>query len=866
MKKVAKPGSLLPLNANQILDAKIAVLDQKLSENKAGGGDDEAQKSAYRRISSALKSKRASEASVLEDVSTIPINHDPVHIACLKGNFLRVSDVISLDKSVLNRKFDFCDYDLLSVDEQDDSTYLPPPQIPKTIRAALQTVDVSRMNRDQRWLIHNSFRQSSLLHYACAGDQVEIVKYLLMEGADANVVNEALRPPEFYAMNDEIRELLLTAKRKNAPKAHAEWFHEESNSQNPLGNSSGQKLLKARAPPPPPASRSEPSEEQPRPSPPPRPPMGLPPRPPPAPTQPQLPRTESNVSEESDGRRNSKRLSARRLSRVLSTRRNSEKDHVSTISDITNESEAHKASHQSQQTQRLPPPPPPAPIAAPPPPRPTAQSRPPPPPPGNKTGGPAPPPPPQPPASHRRSLTSLLFDDDDESEKKEAITPPPAPQLSRPPLVVKRLSVVGGQLESSIIQGDQLVEQRMAPAEAPPSPPKRHPVTNEGTTSVSPTPGPRRKSLLDERDKILPKVSFTLDNVPQYVPPNQPRSEDERYLSRYSNLEKMVMKLVPLEDIANQVLLENAENQEVFMKKVYEDPTHFLDKMQATLSHLRLESSANDSPLSLPLPAHQRREQREKEVGRSPKEQKLLSNRMIPTTISLSSAQNRHRQTYRSFREMLWKRAADLMNRGVYDSTGPEFNKLRAEAYELGLKIFHNEFKSFATKEHWESVDLLQKKTIKTILSLKYDLDQKHPSAVGKGKQGRKISFDDMFEGLRRSGDDTTAGERGGAGETTAGELPTDDFFFDEHYYDYDIEEELERLRQRFDASDLAVFDQPNKAKALVPPPRRQSGSWDGDGSLEGLRVDGHYSRSQQLTGDGDVDDVAEAFFAAIRE
>eukprot|EP01034_Spumella_vulgaris_P021430 gene21430-27460_t len=69
----------------------------------------------------------------------------------------------------------------------------------------------AHMSLDQRWLLTHSFARCSLLHYACAGDQLIVVRFLIEQGADRNITNLANREPDYYTMDERIREYLWTA-------------------------------------------------------------------------------------------------------------------------------------------------------------------------------------------------------------------------------------------------------------------------------------------------------------------------------------------------------------------------------------------------------------------------------------------------------------------------------------------------------------------------------------------------------------------------------------------------------------------------------------------------------------------------------
>lgn len=1110
--KSRRPGSLVakvPANKSKnVVDDTVAMIDEQLANNNiatledthsVGGQEsvssnhsfDKAGPKVMRRISETLKNRRKSEENVAVEVAKLNSKStDVVHIACLKGDFLRVSDLLTKNPSLLNQTYNFSDKPLLSEAEDNDATYLPPPQIPKTIKAALNVIDPSRMTRDQRWLIQNSFGRSSLLHYACAGDRIEVVKYLLDLGIDVSLTNDSKKPAEFYTISDEIKELIVSEKRRlmaaNRPQ-------NKRSSEVTAGEGGGgaQKLLLARnaiamvlqpppaakataakAPPPPPAPKASPpavvAATPPRP--PPRPPQGLPavdssgvdlsdpkyerfvkmkrilpeaavqqkmylegftpaeieaffnhydstvasrpistassrqsvtnnnnsnnnnnantngpgrlPPPPPVITPVLRPKSEemseSGVEGGGEGgatggeRRNSKRLTTRRMSRVMNSRRMSDSNNnnptstgerlsSSAVSDLTHETAEQQQQHHHLQQKpgvmpRAPPPPPgntaaaqlaaqlasriskrnldsnkgtdsvadstgsgsntnnnnnnrasakmgktpAASTAAPPPPPPAIAQSPAPP----KGTGNRPPPPPGPPVSSPSPTTPT-------TPAAAAAAIPLA--INRPPLAMKRLSIVGdgNELRSMLTEkeangGTRITERyegldssEMEDREKDQSPERngeaeRKQTGEPGTTATSnnsiqgskvPAIVHRRRSLLEEKDSILPENPFTMEKIREAVHQKEKQmKEAERELTKeekmklhFSNMEKMLLKLAPLEDVASRVLLENTDNQEAMVKKIIDNPSHYLNQLSSTITHIKHDhhlhhlpggsspqtiladrptASPQSAPGLTPALTNNPGTLRNKlllstasSTAGSPRsaarDKKLLSNHMIPTTISLNNTNKEggghHHHAHSAaeagtFREKLWRKAADYMNRGVFDSTGPEFNQLRSEAYELGNKIIHQEFKSFANKDNWESVDLVQMKAIQTILSLKQNMDaqqgrksrhqsKKYLSAGGDGalgsqsssassnrnsSSGKKISFDDLFEGHA-----TSTGKKKAAnflqhspGDAGTGEGEEEEGYFDEHYYQYDIEEELEKLRERFDANDLAAFDQ----------------------------------------------------------
>ena len=182
--------------------------------------------SAIRRISHHIqqenRSRRISSAGLTDEQEELmkrrsrSRSQGPIfipHIIAYKGDVSKLKDLITNqldgDTSFLHHLYDYTPgKSLLTKEEEDDEFYIPPPQLPKLIRAALKIQNVNNMTRDQRWLLQHAFQQSSLLHYACAADHYDMVSFLIDNGHDVNLLNAAGKPSEYYTQSDDIRELL----------------------------------------------------------------------------------------------------------------------------------------------------------------------------------------------------------------------------------------------------------------------------------------------------------------------------------------------------------------------------------------------------------------------------------------------------------------------------------------------------------------------------------------------------------------------------------------------------------------------------------------------------------------------------------
>ena len=105
-------------------------------------------------------------------------------------------------------------------DEEQERGFVAPPSTPSLIREALSLakrhlfLDVGdsalpQLLDSQKWLLKNAFAKGTLLHYACAGDQLEVVNYLLQVAKNSStMVNNAGHSAEYYSENDSIKEAI----------------------------------------------------------------------------------------------------------------------------------------------------------------------------------------------------------------------------------------------------------------------------------------------------------------------------------------------------------------------------------------------------------------------------------------------------------------------------------------------------------------------------------------------------------------------------------------------------------------------------------------------------------------------------------
>ena len=138
------------------------------------------------------------------------------HIDALYGRIGIVTKAINRDNGIVIQPFSFSATSLLSSEEEDNEFYIPPPALPKLVRLTLKK-PVEIMTLDQRWLLQHAFAGSTLLHYACAGDQYEVAKLLLEKGADWTIVNGSNKTAEMYTVDERIRDLFANAEDRYTP-------------------------------------------------------------------------------------------------------------------------------------------------------------------------------------------------------------------------------------------------------------------------------------------------------------------------------------------------------------------------------------------------------------------------------------------------------------------------------------------------------------------------------------------------------------------------------------------------------------------------------------------------------------------------
>lgn len=150
-----------------------------------------------------------------------------IHLWAYNGKVDQIKLAIAKYPELLKHKFLFTDKELLTPEEQQDDSFIPPAQLPTTVRAAVQAAvacngRLDKLPIDQRWLMAYSFSNSTLLHYAVVGNQKEVLELLLAKGADTTITNSHKKTAEYYAATSDIRDTLW-----NAPKFRA---NEASNS------------------------------------------------------------------------------------------------------------------------------------------------------------------------------------------------------------------------------------------------------------------------------------------------------------------------------------------------------------------------------------------------------------------------------------------------------------------------------------------------------------------------------------------------------------------------------------------------------------------------------------------------------------
>jgi hypothetical protein len=133
-----------------------------------------------------------------------------LHLDAFNGNIGKIERAIGRNENIVNQYFAYSEKPLFTDDEQRNEHYIPPPSLPKLIKLTLKK-PIQTMTLDQRWLLSHAFADSTLLHYACAGDQFEVTKLLLENGADWTMVNASNKSADSYAQSEAVKELFDNA-------------------------------------------------------------------------------------------------------------------------------------------------------------------------------------------------------------------------------------------------------------------------------------------------------------------------------------------------------------------------------------------------------------------------------------------------------------------------------------------------------------------------------------------------------------------------------------------------------------------------------------------------------------------------------
>lgn len=733
-------------------------------------------------LSKVKQTESSAKQSKKEEFVTVEhprfVGATPPHILAYEGRFDELQAVIEENPYIALETFNYNgNTPLLTRQEENDEMFVPPPLVPKNIRSALAVGDVRRMTREERWVLAKGFQDSSLLHYACAGNRFRIVKYLIeVVGVDRHVLNSNHKPAEFYSNNDAILEYIWSrdhqqqhsAGRSDANRAktksgrilrpRASEYLEKlrvqlvnanqnaddlSNTQDDDNSSQGGGIVfKSKVPF--------------------------------ADTQ----RPFSNVEEETASRRssfadsqsgtNSRRLSKRRLSRVLSTKRMQENESASA---------SRRPSEDSIQGVSVPP------IVT-----------------SSRTRAP-PPPPPLPDAEvapldrkndekenlleeiEKPLVTSLLDElekpsvqaikehnwigiaEGEEERKTSAAAaaavvsssasvplppgrrvPPPPPSSSLPPPNVTSSTAappppprppapaaVAPPPPTTIVHvvSDHFHHSTFPPPPPPPSMtrPKPPSLRNEhGLEQLQEDHGmetmPLRRSTYRSNKDVVDDafeaaLQLAIEDAKARNDRIQSEEKESQHIHQLERAADILKRFRPIEHLANTLLSENSESQEHVYRRAQRNVRLLMQQQQQHSQKMKLARFPGEGGGAF--------SDKWSDAGDS-----VITTITAPSLSSyLPSTQERFKSNVScesvTFLEMIWQNAAKKMNRGVFDTPAEhansrlarEFHALRQEAYREGVRLLRREFKSYAQKETWEGIELLRMKALTTMIELR---------------------------------------------------------------------------------------------------------------------------------------------------
>ena len=163
--------------------------------------------------------------------------------------------------------------------------------------------------------------------------------------------------------------------------------------------------------------------------------------------------------------------------------------------------------------------------------------------------------------------------------------------------------------------------------------------------------------------------------------------------ARAEKLKQMLNKLTPLETIASGVLHGRVTNIVASAATI--------DAHSAWLSETQRNEQEEEEEVvegTRPMGSTTVRFQLESD-------QQLQEQRAHSRAGPVSTPTRPHSLTYR---ELIWRRAGQHMNASLSDAHRNEYDRARAEAYQLGVRLLRQEFRSYAHKDRWEVVEFLE--------------------------------------------------------------------------------------------------------------------------------------------------------------
>mmetsp|Transcript_25307 Transcript_25307/g.23025 ORF Transcript_25307/g.23025 Transcript_25307/m.23025 type:complete len:492 (-) Transcript_25307:598-2073(-) len=149
--------------------------------------------------------------SISNNTNIKKVDNRPFILAYL-GKYSELNDLLKSNEALINLK-----YNIITTKRKYKTSFMRPPNTTNNIKNAMTEYLNEAMNisLDHHYLLSECFSNSSLLHYACLNNQIQIVNLLLSYNINTNIVNNSNKEADFFTESDDIQTIIWTHKQKS---------------------------------------------------------------------------------------------------------------------------------------------------------------------------------------------------------------------------------------------------------------------------------------------------------------------------------------------------------------------------------------------------------------------------------------------------------------------------------------------------------------------------------------------------------------------------------------------------------------------------------------------------------------------------